>query len=159
MSFSKALLLVLAVATVNANPVPSPSQIERRDPPAPSSYPLDTACGHEWQYLNFNPSDATDMSHLETLHNVICSGELRAISSWGASAAQSFNLVYQRYFPESDEEDDFETHVYNVLTAIAGTSSTDGSIGSIVGSFVIDNDDFTGGCANDETLAYTDTDR
>ena len=64
---------------------------------------------------------------------------MRAISSYGQASAQDVLAPYKRYFPESDEEDDFQTHVKDVLALIAGTSSTDGEIGAIVGTFVIDN--------------------
>lgn len=140
MSLSKILSLALVVAVARASPVfNNPSRVHRRDPPTPSSYPLGDACGHEWQYLNFNPDDDTDKGHLQTLHNVVCSGELRAISSYGQSSAQDVLAPYKRYFPESDEEDDFQTHVKDVLGLIAGTSSTDGAIGALVGTFVVDN--------------------
>ena len=140
MSLSKVLSIALVVAVARASPVlNSPSRVLRRDPPAPSAYPLGDACGHEWQYLNFNPDDDTDSAHLQTLHNVICSGEMRAISSYGQASAPDALAPYKRYFPESDEEDDFQTHVNDTLGLIAGTSSTDGAIGTVVGTFVIDN--------------------
>lgn len=140
MSLSKVLSLALVVAVACASPVfNNPSRVLRRDPPAPSAYPLGSACGHEWQYLNFNPDDDTDKAHLQKLHDVICSGELRAISSYGQISAQDVLAPYKRYFPESDEEDDFQTHVKDVLGLIAGTSSTDGAIGTVVGTFVVDN--------------------
>lgn len=139
MSLSKVLSLALFVAVARASPIHSPSRILRRDPPAPSAYPLGDACGHEWQYLNFNPDDNTNRAHLQKLHDVICSGEMRAISSYGQASAQDVLAPYKRFFPESDPEDDFQTHVKDVLGLIAGTSSTDGAIGSVVGTFVVDN--------------------
>ncbi|KAI0907004.1 hypothetical protein F4823DRAFT_630785 [Ustulina deusta] len=161
MSMLKGLALALSAVAVVANPLPlsRPSRVVPRDPPAPSAFPLGDACGNEWKYLNFNPEDDTDKSHLQTLHDIICSGELRAVSSWGAYSATHSNAVYQRYFPLSDDEDDFEDHVNSVLSKIAGESSTDGMIGQVVATFVVDNLDFAGTCAADDTtLAYTDTD-
>ncbi|EME43030.1 hypothetical protein DOTSEDRAFT_72430 [Dothistroma septosporum NZE10] len=165
MALVQALILALSVPSSRASPLSvSPSRIAARaDPPAPSTYPLDGgACGNEWQYLNFDPTSDTDQAHLLTLHNVICSGEMRAISSWGATSAQDVNVPYKRYFPENDPDDAddvTEENVYDVLIKIAGESSTDGMIGEVVGGFVIDNLDFNGDCASDsDTLAYTDTD-
>ncbi|KAL8796259.1 MAG: hypothetical protein Q9195_001374 [Heterodermia aff. obscurata] len=166
MSLSKVLSITVFVTAVLASPVlQSPSRILRRKPPSPSAYPLGDACGHEWQYLNFNPSDATDKGHLQKLHDVICSGEIRALSSYGQTSAENALAPYNRYFPPSDEEDDFEIHVKDVLGLIAGTSSTDGAIGSVVGTFVVDNLDFAaddpdeGDCTDEGTLAYTLTDQ
>ena len=141
MSFSKALSLALAVIAAHASPIlNNPSRVvPRQDPPAPSSYPLGDACGHEWQYLNFNPELEADKAHLETLHDVLCIGEMRAVSSYGEAAAERALAPYKRYFAVSDEEDDFQTHVKDVLHLIAGESSTDGAVGSIVGTFIIDN--------------------
>lgn len=64
---------------------------------------------------------------------------MRAISSYGQGSAQDVLAPYKRYFPESDPDDDYQTHVKDVLGLIAGTSSTDGAIGSVVGTFVVDN--------------------
>ena len=185
MSLSKVLSLALVVALARASPVLSnPSRVLRRDPPTPSAYPLGDACGHEWQYLNFNPDDDTDKAHLQTLHNVICSGEMRAISDFGQLSAQDVLAPYKRYFPESDDEDDFQTHVKDVLGLITGTSSSDGAIGAVVGTFVVDNlgelhirfvassrsplirsadfaanDPDEADCTDEGTLAYTLTDQ
>ncbi|MCJ1423073.1 hypothetical protein MMC29_000954 [Sticta canariensis] len=90
-------------------------------------------------YLNFNPKDDTDKARLQKLHDVIGDGEMRAISSYGQLSAQALLAPYKRYFLESDEEDDFQTHVEDVLRLIAGTSGTDGAIGTVVGTFVVDN--------------------
>ncbi|KAI4166941.1 MAG: hypothetical protein LQ343_007613 [Gyalolechia ehrenbergii] len=141
MPCSKVISLALFVAVARASPVLHSPSLLRRDPPAPSAYPLGDACGHEWQYLNFNPEDDTDKAHLQKLHDVICSGEMRAISSYGHVSAQDVLAPYKRYFPESDEEDDFQTHVKDVLGLIA------------------DNHDFAPddgpGCTDEGTLAYT----
>ena len=138
MSLSKVLSLALIVAVARASPViKNPSRVLRRDPPTPSTYPLDDACGHEWQYLNSNPEDDTDKAHLQTLHNVVCSDEMRAISRYGQISAQDALAPYNRYFQESDEEDDFQTHIQDVLGLIVGTNSTDGAIGTVVGTFVV----------------------
>ncbi|KAF2228667.1 hypothetical protein EV356DRAFT_495133 [Viridothelium virens] len=159
---SLALLIAVARASRFLN---HPSRVLRRNPPTPSAYPLGDACGHEWQYLNFNPDDDTDEAHLRTLHDIICGDEMRAISSYGQFSAQDVLAPYKRYFPESDEEDDFQTHVKDVLGLIAGMSDTDGAIGSIVGTFVVDNLDFGANdgdgtnCAEEGTLAYTLTDQ
>lgn len=140
MSLLNIISLALVVALTRAGPIlNNPSRVLRRDAPAPSAYPLDSACGNEWQYLNFNTTVATDRVHLQTLHDVICGGEMRAISSYGQISAQNVNTPYKRYFPESDDEDDYPTNVKDVLGLIAGASSTDGAIGTVVGTFVVDN--------------------
>ena len=130
----------LFVAAVLANPFATePSRVYRRQAPEQSAYPIGDPCEHEWRYLNFDPDDDDDKTHLRQLHDVICSGEMRAISSYGSGSARRFLAPYRRYFPQSDEEDDFQTHVGDVLDLIAGESSTDGRVGSIVGTFVVDN--------------------
>ncbi|KAI1178866.1 hypothetical protein F4777DRAFT_575520 [Nemania sp. FL0916] len=157
----KVFAIASFMAIVAATPVsfsPPSRVLSRDDPPAPSAFPLGDACGNEWQYLNFDPDNDNDKGHLQTLHDIICGGEMRALSSAGAGAGGAGNLVYKRYFPLSDEEDDFQGHVDSVLTKIAGQSSEEGSIGMVVGSFVVDNLDFAGTCAEADTLAYTDTD-
>ncbi|KAF8146948.1 hypothetical protein K438DRAFT_1868330 [Mycena galopus ATCC 62051] len=163
MTLPTIVLLALVGALANAKPLlNAPSRVARQDPPAPSAYPLDTPCGHEWQYLNFNPDDDTDKGHLETLHNVICSGEMRALSSNGQASATDGNAIYQRYFPLSDDEDDTQGKVSSVLALIAGTSSTDGSVGAVVAGMIVDNLDFSedNSCSTPESgnLGYTDTD-
>ena len=140
MFLSKVLSLALVAAVTSARPgLNNPTRVIRRDPPAPSAFPLGDACEHEWQYLNFNPNDATDRAHLQRLHDVICDGSMRAVSSFGELAAESVLAPYKRYFPESEGEDDTETFVAEVLALITGTSSSDGAIGAIVGTFVVDN--------------------
>ncbi|KAL8720626.1 MAG: hypothetical protein Q9181_007880 [Wetmoreana brouardii] len=91
---------------------------------------------------------------------------MRAICKYGQISAQDFLEPYKRYFPVRDEEDDFQTHVGDVLGLIAGTGDTDGAIGAIVGTFVVDNLDFGANdpdaaahCSDENTLAYTDTDQ
>ncbi len=64
---------------------------------------------------------------------------MRAISSYGQGPAQDVLAPYKRYFPESDPDNDYQTHVKDVLGLTAGTSSTDGAIESVVGTFVVDN--------------------
>ncbi|KAL8919541.1 MAG: hypothetical protein Q9208_006733 [Pyrenodesmia sp. 3 TL-2023] len=165
MSLSKVLSLALVIAVACASPVlKGPTRVVRRVPPAPSAFPLGDACDHEWQYVNFNSDDDTDRVRLQKLHDVICIGEMRAISSYGQRSASDLLAPYRRYFAESDDEDDFQTHVKDVLGLIAGTSSTDGAIGSVVETFVVDNLDFGANdensvdCTDEYSLAYTSTD-
>lgn len=140
MSLSKVLSLALVAAVARANPaLEGPTRVVPRNPPAPSAFPLGDACDNEWQYVNFNSDDDTDKVHLQKLHDVICSGEIRAISSHGLVSARDLLAPYRRYFAESDDENDFQTHVKDVLGLIAGTSSTDGPVGSVVKTFVVDN--------------------
>ncbi|KAI1317619.1 hypothetical protein F5Y16DRAFT_406595 [Xylariaceae sp. FL0255] len=128
------------------------------------------ACGNEWQYLNFDTNNDTDVEHLYTLHDIICSEEVRALASYGSLAATAGNAVYKRYFTLSNDIDgDTQGDVASVLNLIAGTSDTDGLIGDVAGTFVVDNlnftptgsdsPDFTPACAKSETLAFTDTDK
>lgn len=140
---SAGLLAACLLSSIHAKPLPSPSNVvdKRADPPAPSAYPLGDACGNEWQYLNFNPDDDTDKGRLQKLHDVICIGELRALSSWGAKAASdaktSINEAYDLYF--ATENPDSRDVVNDVLMMIAGQSSTEGMIGEIVGTMIVDN--------------------
>lgn len=127
------------VALAHARPaIDKPTKIVQRDQPTPSIYPLGNACEHEWRYLNFDPDDNTDKAYLRTLYKVICSGELRAIASSGSASAMDLLAPYRRYFPLEDDDDDFPTHVYDVLTLIAGESSSDGKVGEIVETFIVD---------------------
>lgn len=144
MSLSRTVSLALVVALACATPLPkTPTHILPRELPKPSAYPgKEGACEHEWQYLNFNKDDIDDKQRLEKLHHTICSGEMRALTSYGSAAASSLLAPYKRFFPQNDEEDnydDLQGHVVKVLDLITGTSSTDGAIGSIVESFVVDN--------------------
>lgn len=174
MSSSKSLFLALIVAVSHANAVfnsssqalnrssqalnsssqalnsssqvlNSSSQALRNDPPTPSIYPLGEPCVPEWQYLNFNPKDANHKAHLEKLHDVICSGELRAVLSYGELSVKDGLAPYKRYFPLSDEEKDFQeesdyqTNVKDVLHLISEEDVGDGIIGTVVGTFVVDN--------------------
>jgi len=86
MSLYKALPIALFVALSCASPLPNePTKVLPRALPTPSDYPLDDgSCEHEWKYLNFNKNDDTDKAHLEKLHWVIYSGEMRALSSYGS---------------------------------------------------------------------------
>lgn len=141
MSLSKVLFIALLVTGSHANAVlDSPSRVLPRDPPTPSAYPLGEPCVPEWQYLNFNPNDAKDKAHLEKLHDVICSGELRAVLSHGELAAKDVLAPYIRYFPSGDEEDTFySSFVESVLHLISEGEVGDGVIGTIVGTLVVDN--------------------
>jgi hypothetical protein len=144
MSLSKTASLALLVALACASPLPkAPTRIIPRELPKPSAYPgKEGACEHEWQYLNFNPDDIDDKQRLEKLHHTICSGEMRALTSYGSGAASDLSPSYKRFFPENTAENNYDVlqgHVVKVFDLITGTSSSDGAIGSIVGSFVVDN--------------------
>ncbi|KAG9186105.1 hypothetical protein G6011_02661 [Alternaria panax] len=101
-------LAPIAVAMVHANPISStPTRLTARvDPPKPSAYPLDNPYTNEWQYLNFNPNDATDKAHLEQLHHILCIGEMIVITSYGAGSAERALKPYLRYFGPNEEPDD-----------------------------------------------------
>ena len=144
MPLSKTVSLALVVALTCATPLPkAPTRILPRELPTPSDYPgKEGACEHEWKYLNFDKDDSTDQKRLEKLHHTICSGEMRALTSYGSRAAERLLAPYKRFFPLTDEVenyDDLQDNVVEVLELIMGTSSSDGAIGSIVESFVVDN--------------------
>lgn len=146
MSLSKIVPLALVVALACATPLPkAPTRILPRELPTPSAYPgKEGACAHEWKYLNFNPDDIDDKQRLEKLHHTICSGEMRALTSYGKGAASDVSASYKRFFPQNGEGEDenydyLKDHVVKVLGLLMGTDSTDGAIGSIVESFVVDN--------------------
>ena len=105
MTLSKVLSLALAVTAVRAIPITNPSRVVPRQA-APTPFPLGNACVNEWQYVNFDTADATDSAHLQKLHDIVCSGEMRAGSSYGALSAENTLAPYLRYFAASDEEDD-----------------------------------------------------
>ncbi|KAF1818580.1 uncharacterized protein K489DRAFT_374201 [Dissoconium aciculare CBS 342.82] len=44
------------------------------------------------------------MNHLGTLHNLICSGELRAYLSWGYKSATDENNIFKCFFKADDEK-------------------------------------------------------
>ena len=82
------LIYYAILAIAKAKPLPNaPTKVARQTSAEPSSYPLGDSCGNEWKYLNFNKDDATDKSRLQKLHDVICVGEMRSLSGWGADAA------------------------------------------------------------------------
>lgn len=137
MSLSKALLVAVCVVVANASPI-SPSKVGRAAA-EPSNFPLSDACGNEWKYVNFDPEDDTDKTHLQKLHDVICIGELRALSARGAYAATqrktTDNVAYDVFF---DPDDEGTSIVNEILMKIAGQSSTEGMIGEVVGTMVVD---------------------
>ncbi|XP_014551417.1 hypothetical protein COCVIDRAFT_42284 [Bipolaris victoriae FI3] len=172
MTFSKAFALALALATaVHAKPISNPPTrvVARQASPEPSSYPLGDACTNEWRYLNFDPENETDKAHLELLHNILCIGEMLAITSYGAGAAESALMPYLRHFAVNEEQDDpderpdeyhFQDHVKNVLNRLAGDGQNNVKLGEVVGSFVVDNKDFGADIPNasncdGDTYAYT----
>ncbi|KAK6711058.1 hypothetical protein SNK05_005489 [Fusarium graminearum] len=142
MSLSQVLVTTLCLIASQAHGIPlSPSKISSRQNPSPSSYPLKGgACGNEWKYLNFDTNKDGDRAHLELLHDVICSGELRGIASWGAFAATerqtSENVVYDLFF---DTEDDTPAKVDDVLMNIAGETTEGSKAGPKVAKMIIDN--------------------
>lgn len=130
MFLSKLLLplaLIVAVSHADATLNNSQSRILRHDPPpTPSTYPLNEPCVPEWQYLNFNPNDANDKIRLEKLHNVLCSGELRAVlNEKKLSARRNVFAPYQRYFPPSEEFNHFFQSQIQEIKAFVGTFVVD----------------------------------
>ncbi|KAF5673866.1 hypothetical protein FHETE_3253 [Fusarium heterosporum] len=157
MSLFNIFLVGLSIlATANATPVTPSSKVTRA---APSSFPLGDACENEWKYLNFDPEDDTDKAHLQKLHDVICGGELRAIAIWGSQAASdtenAINVAYDVFF---GTDNDTPAKVNDVLMKIAGQSSTEGKIGEIVGTMIVDSTDFKNQCDTDEAYTGPDTD-
>ena len=137
MSLIKAFTLLVSIAAVNATPLPdTPSRVVRRDAPSPSTYPLGDACGNEWQYVNFDPENDSDKSHLGTLHNLICSGEVRAYIGWGIDSADNGNEVYKDFFADDDET---KANVASVLKLLQGDDIPGTYAGDVVGKMVIDN--------------------
>lgn len=138
MFFSLPLLLAWSTATM-AKPL-SPSKVVRQNAAAPSTFPLGDACGNEWRYLNFDPDDETDRERLQKLHDVICVGELRAVAARGSYAAsQATSSIIEVYDTFFDTDEDTPAKVRQILRKIAGESSSEGSIGTVVGTMIIDN--------------------
>lgn len=125
----------------HAGPVPNdPTRVLRRqggeDPPEPSAYPLGDACTNEWRYLNFDTEDDTDKTRLKRLHEAICDGAMRAISSYGGWSAEGNLPPFKRNFADSDEES--QDKVKGVMYLISGDLG-DYPIGEVVGNFIVDN--------------------
>jgi hypothetical protein len=146
----------------------------RRDPPVPSAYPLGDASPNEWQYLNFDPENADDQAHLVELH-AIFGYDLMELLASSEQSVGDVNAVYLRYFPPSDDEDDFQGHVSSVYNQMG----TNGGASPLVATFIVDNlgkelkillviqrlttPDFNDGFetpdqCSEGILAYTDTD-
>jgi hypothetical protein len=134
-----AIPVLLAAVSLTAYAIPTSTcnasaLVDRADPPTPSSYPLGEACGNEWQYLNFDTSSDTDRNHLGTLHNLICSGQLRAYLSWGYKSAVADNNIFKCFFKA-----DPDNIVPSVLSILQGTDASGTFIGDAVARMVIDN--------------------
>lgn len=73
-----------------------------------------------------------DKQRFEKLHHNICSGEMRALTSYGKGAAEDVSDVsasYKRFFPQNgeDEDDNYDSlkdHVVKVL-GVMGTAPTE----------------------------------
>ncbi len=139
MSLFKVLSLALFVAMTCISSIHSSFWILHRDSSVSSVYSLDDACNHEWQYLNFNLNDNINRIHFQKLHDVICSDEMHAIFSYDQVSTQNILVLYKRFFSESDLENDFQTHVKDVLDLIAKMSSMNEAIESVVETFVVNN--------------------
>lgn len=139
MSLSKVLFLTLFIAMTCVSSIHSSFWILRHDSSASFVYSLDDACNHEWQYLNFNLNNNIDRIHLQKLHDVICSDEMHAIFSYDQVLTQNVLTLYKQFFSKSDLEDDFQTHVKDILDLIAKMSSMNEMIESIVETFVVNN--------------------
>ncbi|CEJ88856.1 hypothetical protein VHEMI04882 [[Torrubiella] hemipterigena] len=155
MSLFKSLAVACTIAATSATPI-SPSRVRTAADEAQSAFPIGDACAHEWQSLHFNPDDETHKGRLQKLHDVICSGEMRAISSWGGKAATDKAEVFKLSF---DLEEETPEKVNDVLKKIYGNDSNDGAIGEIVGTMIVDNNDFgnedDGSCTVKGTQGYT----
>jgi len=142
MLFSKILPLGLVVAITSASPIVNkPTRLTRRDLPQPSSYPLAEPCKHEWKYLNFDPENETDKARLEQLHGLMCSGEIRGLASNGKYAAENISPSYKRFFPVTDDEDDW-SDVQESVTAVLKLLRPEWSgdpVGEITETFIVDN--------------------
>ena len=132
----KATFALLGATSALANPLLPPSKVRRDDPPAPSDYPLDEPCGGEWKYLNFDPKNSNDKTHLLQLHTAICT-DMDGILEGALDAVSHANKNYLRYFPPKDDDDDYPSQITDVLNKLYSTSS--GGIAPLIESFTIDN--------------------
>ena len=67
---------------------------------------------------------------------------MRALSSYAQGSAKDGSAPYKRYFvlnDPDDEQDKTQQNIEELFSLITGKDSTDGAIGSIVESFVVDN--------------------
>jgi hypothetical protein len=68
------------------------------------------------------------------LHNLICSGELRAYLSWGYKSATDENNIFKCFFEADDEK-----VPVSVLGLLQSTDASGTFIGDVVGGMIIDN--------------------
>ncbi len=144
-SMRQALLYsLLTFALAQATPTrKGPSPITKRvDSPQPSDYPGgDSAkCTNEPQYLNFDISKSRDLKRVQKLHQVFCN-EFNVFAIAGSTATNDADrTIYQRFFPESDKEDDYKGRVNDIWNKLFDFNAQTPS--ALVASFIIDNDDW-----------------
>ena len=135
LTFINFVVGLVGITGTLATPVTHASSNVRRDgPPAPSPYPLGDPHPNEWQYLNFDPNNDNDKTHLAQLHDVI-GFDLNELLASSEDAVSKINNIYLRYFPPSDVEDDFQGHVASVYEQLG----TNGGASPLVATFIVDN--------------------
>ena len=146
--------------------------MEERDDPKPSDYPgTGTAYVNEWKYLGFDMETDADKANVEIIHNAFDGMRRHALAA--LSAAIGNDDVYDRFFPEDDEDDIIrEPHIIAALRQIIpekdkdGNENTNADCGEALQKMIIDNKDFNKDssnakdprCSTDGILAYTNAD-
>lgn len=139
-------------------------------PPEPSHYPGgDTPeCPNEPLYFNFDVSKPGELKRVQRLHQVYCN-EFPVLTVAGRTATtNSDRTIYERFFPESDEDDDYKDRVNDIWNMLFDFTAEKPS--ALVSSFIFDNNDWKKECGEtsganlspgSESLplgAYTDVD-
>ncbi|KAL2044995.1 hypothetical protein N7G274_002770 [Stereocaulon virgatum] len=148
-------LLTLALAQATPTRI-EPSPIAKRGDPSgpsqgpsaskPSHYPLgDSAeCANEPLYLNFDTGKEGDVKRLEKLHHVFCN-DFNFLTIAGSTATNDADrTIYERFFPESDKEDDYKAYVNDIWNKLFDFKAQTPS--ALVASFIIDNVDWKKDC-------------
>lgn len=108
------------------------------------------------------------MKRLQKLHNVFCN-DFNFLTIAGSTATNDADrIIYQRSFPESDEEDDHKGRVNDIWNKLFDFNAQTPS--GLVATFIIDNNDWKKACGetpgadlspdaeNLDEAAYTDLD-
>lgn len=162
---------LLTLALAQATPTwKGASTIAKRGTPEPSHYPGgDTdECANEPLYLNFDITKSEDLKRVRKLHKAFCD-EFDVLIIAGSTATNDGDrTIYERFFPESDDEDDNQAQVNDIWNKLFDFEAETAS--ALVASFIIDNNDWKKLCGetqgadlspDSEALAqaaYTDID-
>ena len=124
---------------------PSPI-IQRDDSPKPSHCPGQESaeCANEPLYFNFDVTKTSDSKRVERLHKAFCN-EFNVLTIAGSTATRDNDrTIYQRFFPESDAEDDYKSRVDDIWNKLFDFGAQTPS--ALVATFIFDNKDWQKRC-------------